>query len=299
MKLIEICPLCGHKKLDRVGEAVDCLVSNDLFEIKQCLACGVMITDPQPRPDEIGNYYQSEDYISHQDARKSLFERVYGWVKRIMISRKMKLVDRYFEPGLPRNIVDFGCATGAFLEKAQQEGYRAMGVEPNDLARTKAKEKGLHVVKSFEDIDLREDVGCVSMWHVLEHVPDPADLLDQIKEKLVANGLIIVAVPDHTSWDAEYYGQHWAAWDVPRHLYHFDVPALKGFFERKGLVFQGKYPLWFDSFYVSLLSEKNRKTGVLGQARGFLVGMVSFVLALMGRKPWSSHVFVFRNSFTQ
>lgn len=209
-------------------------------------------TSPKPTKEELSSYYQSEDYISHTDGSRSLFEKLYQVVKEFTLSRKQKLLHSY----LPRKgtALDIGAGTGDFLAHIKRHSWKTAGVEPNEQARKLAQDKGVKLVASLETVSGSFDA--ISMWHVLEHVYDLEEQIAWLKDHLAAGGSLFVAVPNFESWDAQYYKEFWAAYDVPRHLYHFSQKAIRGLFEEHKLEVVKIHPMIFDAYYVSLLSEK-------------------------------------------
>jgi len=267
----------------------DHAVSKEDFELWEDPGYGLLKTLPVP-PD-LGRYYQSEDYISHTDGRRSLFERAYQLVKRHTISRKEKLIRGCLKR--PGNLLDIGAGTGDFLAYAEQKGWTATGMEPNPKARERARNKGVLLLGDTASLpDASFDV--VTLWHVLEHVADLGGQLSELKRICRPNGWIVVAVPNYRSYDARHYGAFWAAFDVPRHLWHFSKTAIEKLFATKQIALQKNHPMYFDSFYVSLLSEKY-KTGKTNAIKALCVGLLSNINGTFSGE-FSSHVYVLKNA---
>lgn len=232
-------------------------LSQEAFELWRYPESGLLET--RPRPAELGKYYDSDSYISHTDSRRTFLDRMYQWVKRFSIRQKLRLIDSYCSPGSERALLDVGAGTGDFLLAAQSDGWEVTGIEPNGSARTKASEKGVSLQPGWEGLtDRRFQV--ITLWHVLEHVPDLAREILRLINALEPNGTLIVAVPNYKSYDSQYYGPFWAAYDVPRHLWHFSRSAMESVFAHYEMQVVATRPMVFDAFYVSLLSEKY-KTG--------------------------------------
>ena len=243
-------------------------------------------TFPKPDVKEISKYYDSKNYISHQKEAKIFKDKVYNWVRNHMLNTKTKWIKN--EVGTSVNLLDFGCGVGEFVKRANQKGLIAEGIEPNYEARQIGIQNKQNIFADLSDINnKRFDV--VTLWHVLEHLHEPDLFLKEIRNYLNKKGKLIIAVPNFESQDAKYYNQYWAAYDVPRHLYHFSKKSISILAEQNGFKINKTYPLKFDSYYVSMLSEKY-KTGKIGFQwiwNGFLSNCKA-----RKNKEWSSLVFV-------
>ncbi len=265
-------------------------ISKEEFRLLRDETIDLVFTYPQPSEDKLGSYYESEDYISHTDGKRSLFEKAYQFVKNIALKRKLKLINELqSSKGL---LLDIGTGTGDFLSQAKQNGWQIIGVEPNEKARNIALQKGVTYIGHTSELE-DHSVDVVTMWHVLEHVPDVNAQIKELKRLLKPAGTIVIAVPNFNSYDANYYGKFWAAYDVPRHLWHFSRLSIEKLFEREKLQLLETRPMFFDSFYVSLLSEKY-KTGKMNYLTAFLVGLQSNWKARTSR-DYSSHIYIIKN----
>jgi 2-polyprenyl-3-methyl-5-hydroxy-6-metoxy-1,4-benzoquinol methylase len=250
----------------------------------------MLLTFPKPSPDQLPNYYESADYISHTDGKRSVFEKLYHVIKSIALKNKVKLINSHSEKG---TLLDIGAGTGDFLVVAQKEGWQTQGIEPSPTAKAIAINKGVIFADSLSDFqDNSFDV--ITMWHVLEHVPNLEEYLSELKRLIKPNGTIFIAVPNFKSFDAEYYGKYWAAYDTPRHLWHFSKNSIQKLAGEFKLQLQEVLPMKFDSFYVSLLSEKY-KNGRMNFIRAFFVGWKSNLNG-NSTKEYSSHIYVIKNS---
>ena len=274
--------------------ARDHLVSGKTFNIVRCVKCSFLLTNPRPDPDEIHQYYQSEAYISHTDKSRSFDDFLYHQVKAFMLKRKIRLLKKHTIHE-QKKLLDFGCGTGGFLMAAVDAGFKAEGFEPGEVAQRVAKGKGLtvfnHVDILFKKETNRYDI--ISLWHVLEHIHEFPAILHNFNTLLYDNSLLFIAVPMANSADAKYYKQHWAAYDLPRHLYHFTRKSLTSACQNAGFKLIDKQPMVFDSYYVSLLSEKHMGSR-FPLFKAFCRGSISNLKAMFKNSPWSSEVFVFK-----
>ncbi|MCO4292758.1 class I SAM-dependent methyltransferase [Solitalea sp. MAHUQ-68] len=267
----------NNNELTEFITATDYTVSGKEFSIKIDEATGLLVTTPRPEESDLGKYYESKDYISHTDGNKSLFEKVYNQVRNYSLKKKLKLVESKHAKA---TLLDIGCGTGAFLQTCKNAGWKVSGVEPGEKARTLAQFKvNENISPSLFDAGLNDKkFDVITMWHVLEHVPDLNQTIERLKQLLTSTGILIVAVPNYNSYDALHYGRFWAAYDVPRHLYHFSQQSIKEVFGNHGFGLTETKPMIFDSFYVSLLSEQY-KTGRKKWFSAFLMGLESNIKA--------------------
>ena len=268
----------------------DFSVSGESFSLLLNEEYQLLKTHPQPTLDKLGSYYEFEDYISHTDGKRTLFEKMYHFVKRNAIRKKVSLIHSY-QP-LKGRILDIGAGTGDFLLEAKNQNWEILGIEPNDKAKGIAIGKGIKFGDTIEKLE-SNSFDVITMWHVLEHVPDVEHQVAELKRLLKPSGTIIIAVPNFKSYDAKHYGAFWAAYDVPRHLWHFSKTAIEKLFDKQNMNLEDIKPMWFDSFYVSLLSEKY-KTGKMNFVSGFFIGLISNLSGLF-KKEFSSHIYVLKN----
>ena len=268
----------------------DFSVSGESFSLLLNEEYQILKTHPQPTLDKLGSYYEFEDYISHTDGKRTLFEKMYHFIKRKAIRDKVKLINSY-QP-LKGRILDIGAGTGDFLLECKNQNWEILGIEPNDKAKGIAVGKGIKFGDTIEKLE-SNSFDVITMWHVLEHVPDVEHQVAELKRLLKPSGTIIIAVPNFKSYDAKYYKEFWAAYDVPRHLWHFSKTAIEKLFDKQNMNLEDIKPMWFDSFYVSLLSEKY-KSGKMNFISGFFIGLISNVSGLF-KKEFSSHIYVLKN----
>ena len=269
-------------------------VSGEEFELIQNLEYDFLETTPQPSSDKLHEYYKSEDYISHTDSKRNLFEKAYHLVRTISLKKKLRLINSSVSKS--KNLLDVGCGTGDFLQTAQQNNWQVSGIEPNEQARHIANKKTNNSVFEIEALLKFESnsFDVITLWHVLEHLPNLEDHIRVFKKLLKPKGTLIIAIPNYKSYDAKHYKQFWAAYDVPRHLWHFNQASISKLVSKQSLKVKKVKPMWFDSFYVSMLSEKH-KTGKMNPIKGFCIGLLSNIKAL-STKEASSLIYIIKNS---
>ncbi|WP_223266326.1 class I SAM-dependent methyltransferase [Gelidibacter gilvus] len=246
-------------------------VSQESFELLYNVDLEMLETFPQPSTDKLPDYYKSDDYISHTDGKRNVFEKVYHFVKGIALKRKMKLIDSISNN--TKSLLDVGCGTGDFLQVAFESGWTITGIEPNEQARTLANKKTNDAILNSEQLFTlqSQSFDVITLWHVLEHLPDLEVHFSLFKKLLKPDGVLIIAVPNFKSYDAQLYKEFWAAYDVPRHLWHFSQESIKRLANGVQLELMKTLPMKFDAFYVSLLSEKY-KFGKINYFKGFWNG---------------------------
>jgi 2-polyprenyl-3-methyl-5-hydroxy-6-metoxy-1,4-benzoquinol methylase len=270
---------------------IDHSVSKEIFELYYDQELDMLITSPQPSLENLGSYYESNDYISHTDSKRSLFEKAYHFVKGVALKNKLNLINNC--SSAKGNLLDIGAGTGDFLLTAKQNGWSAIGVEPSEKAKGIAIGKGIKFSDSTQELE-SNSFDVITMWHVLEHVPNLEIQIKELKRLVKSNGTIIIAVPNFKSYDANYYGKFWAAYDVPIHFWHFSKTAIQLLFEKENIKLEKVLPMKFDSFYVSLLSEKY-KNGKMNFVKAIWIGLVSNWKAKRSSE-YSSHIYVLKNT---
>ncbi len=267
----------------------DFTLSGETFQLLHDSQRDMLITDPQPK--DLSKYYESEDYISHTDSAESWVDKVYQFVKQFNLRSKLSLINA--NSSGDKSLLDIGAGTGDFLAFSKSRGWKVVGVEPNKRAQQKAAEKGVDLKNDLKLLgDQHFDV--ITLWHVLEHLPDLDKQIGEMVSLLKDNGTLIVAVPNYKSYDAGFYKNFWAAYDVPRHLWHFSRKSIPLIFGEHGMEVVNTKPMIFDAFYVSLLSEQYR-TGKPHFLRAFGVGLYSNVRALWS-KEYSSIIYILKRA---
>lgn len=289
----EYCPICEAKNIQEKFVVKDYTVSGEEYMLYQCNDCSFVFTQDIPSQEEIGAYYASQNYISHSNTQKGLVNNLYHKVRKITLASKCKMIIAETKT-VKGNLLDVGCGTGAFLNEMKTAGWNITGLEPDETARKNARE--LFNIDSQPSPELfalpAGSYDAITMWHVLEHVHQLHEYVEQLKNLLKPGGRLLIAVPNYTSHDADHYQRFWAAYDVPRHLYHFSPASMRILMEKHGLQVLKTKPMWFDSFYVSMLSEQYKNDGKGNMIGAFFTGLVSNIKALFNKERCSSVIYV-------
>jgi SAM-dependent methyltransferase len=288
------CPLCSSAEIRLNLTSNDYFKSRESFPVWSCSVCGFSFTQDVPDETAIGNYYDSDDYISHSDSTKGLVNKIYRMVRKRMLRKKRRIVNS--DTGLKEgSIIDIGSGTGHFAAEMKNSGWIARGIEINEKARNASVDKfGLEIISpvkisAFED----DSFDCITLWHVLEHFNDLHSYIYEINRILKPGGTCIIALPNISSFDADHYGQYWAAYDVPRHLWHFNPDTFGFLFEARGFRMVNLRPLPLDVFYISILSERY-KGNSLAFISGMLKGAYFAFRALFNKRKSSSLIYTLR-----
>jgi 2-polyprenyl-3-methyl-5-hydroxy-6-metoxy-1,4-benzoquinol methylase len=275
-------------------EVKDYSVSGEIFQLLHNSEYDYLETSPMPTSEELPEYYKSEDYISHTNSKRNLFEKAYHVIRQISLKRKLKLINSFSSE--ENKLLDIGCGTGSFLKIAKENNWKITGIEPNEQARNIANSETENAVFNTEKLqELKpHHFDVITLWHVLEHLPNLEAHITLLKKLLKPNGTLIIAVPNYKSYDAIYYKQFWAAFDVPRHLWHFSQTAIQSLFEKEKLKIVKTLPMVFDAFYVCLLSEKY-KSKRMNPIRAFFVGLRSNLKAKRTGE-YSSLIYCIKNT---
>ena len=287
---IEKCPLCQGSNFQPYLTCKDHTTSGENFKLIKCTTCGFVLTSPRPDDNTIGHYYESANYISHTSQSSSLFGGLYLLARKFTLSWKIKTISKI---KVPDKILDYGCGTGDFLRQCISEGWSGYGVEPSEAAHTKARENTkLNIYKDLSQLSGTK-FEVITLWHVLEHVPDLEEKLIQFRSLMEKDGLLFIAVPNHSSYDAKIYQEQWAAYDVPRHLWHFTQESMQALAKKTGYTIREIKPMRLDAFYISLLSEKylNKSNSLFGMMHAFVMGLKSNLYARRN-KNYSSLIYI-------
>jgi 2-polyprenyl-3-methyl-5-hydroxy-6-metoxy-1,4-benzoquinol methylase len=259
--------------------------------LRRCSQCQLVVTDPRPEETALADYYISDKYISHTGGNNTFIDKIYLMARKITLGWKRRLIE---DNSNQNNILDIGCGTGEFLREMKTHGWNISGVEPSPTARESAeKNTGTNIHQHLSEVQAK-DFSAITLWHVLEHLPDPNHALQTLQSLLGKSGTIFIAVPNPRSYDAQYYKSFWAGYDVPRHLWHFNKENMKMLLEKNGFRLTKIIPMRLDSFYVSLLSESYKHPGrskFFHLVVAIFVGLQSNQIA--GKSiEYSSHIYV-------
>jgi 2-polyprenyl-3-methyl-5-hydroxy-6-metoxy-1,4-benzoquinol methylase len=293
LEKLDMCPFCQGEKFEPFLHSQDFLTNLGEFSVVVCTTCKLVFTNPRPFVERMEQFYPSKKYQSHKQNESALFDRLYFFAQAVMLRRKFSVVKRLIKPGA--KLLDIGCGVGQFAHFMAARGYSASAIEPSSAARQQAKKKGLRVFENLAGfVSAKESrPQIISLWHVLEHQHNCFQEIIEYHKLLDKNGLLIIAVPQFESFDAKFYKENWAGYDLPRHLFHFNKITLVNSVRKVGFELIKTKGMPFDSFYISWLSEKNRKSK-FGFLRAPIIGAISNLLAVFGLTPWSSQFFVFK-----
>ena len=283
------CPVCSEEKFSPFIKVEDHMISKETFDLVSCDNCGFVFTNPIPSLDCLGDYYKSDEYVSHSSTSKGIINWLYHKVREKTLNQKKQLIDKLSKN---KKVLDVGAGTGHFVRKLKDNGYSVIGIEPDADARKLALELNeVYLLKQEHLYELdAASIDVVTMWHVLEHIPNLNEDLERMSAILGTNGYMVVAVPNRASFDALHYKEYWAAYDVPRHLYHFRKTDLICLMEKHQLQLVDVIPMKFDAFYVSMLSEKYKKGSLL---KALWIGFISNMKAKKA-DGYSSQIYIFR-----
>ncbi|WP_035559542.1 class I SAM-dependent methyltransferase [Hymenobacter sp. IS2118] len=290
---LENCPICGKTDFKNKLVVEDRTVSHESFAIVQCAACTFQFTNPRPGAADIGRYYESDAYVSHNSSAAGLVNQAYKVARFFTMRRKVGLLNKY----APRRgkMLDYGCGTGHFLAAAKAGSWQVAGLEPSPRARQEASQRlgqpiGEQELTAFEP----GTFDAITLWHVLEHVHTLNETLTQLTALLKPDGVLLIAVPNVESLDAQHYRELWAAYDVPRHLYHFAPKTMTQLLKKHKLVVSETLPMPLDAYYVSMLSEKHKAERAGGLLTVLKAGYKSNQYAAQHEGQYSSLLYVAR-----
>ncbi|MFY0626206.1 MAG: class I SAM-dependent methyltransferase [Reichenbachiella sp.] len=289
---VEICPCCNSKEFVNHLICDDYSVSQESFAIMKCSNCGFLVTSPRPDQNSIGTYYQSDDYVSHNNKSNNLTNFLFKIARSFTLKQKYRLVNKL---STKKRLLDYGSGSGVLLNHFKENGWQVHGIEPDDKTREQSIDTyKLDVKKNLQDLSSNK-YDIISLWHVLEHVHDLNTTIKQFHSILSNKGHLIIAVPNHQSYDQKFYKEYWAAYDVPRHLYHFSQTTIKELMKYHSFEFIESHPQKLDAYYVSLLSEKYKKNP-LRYIKSILIGWLSNRWANKNHNNYSSLIYIFKKA---
>lgn len=299
LETLRECPSCSKTAFTKQLTCTDYTYSKEPFTIYSCDTCSLSFTNPRPDENGIGVYYNNPEYVSHTDTTEGLLFTLYGIVKGYTLGQKRKLLEQL---STTKTALDYGAGSGDFSNELARNGWSVAAYEPDTNARTLVQEKNesILLVDSLDTISDKSK-SVIALWHVLEHVHRLQETVKQFNRIIADDGKLVIAVPNHTSFDAKFYKENWAAYDVPRHLYHFSPKSIETLMQPLGFKLVAMKPMWFDSYYVSLLSEKNSSSSnwinsLFGWGRAFVVGSISNLKALLSKEKCSSVIYIFEKT---
>ncbi|MBQ2808123.1 MAG: class I SAM-dependent methyltransferase [Bacteroidaceae bacterium] len=288
------CPLCKGNGISKRFACKDHFATGEVFDIYECAECGFVFTQGVPDEKEIGRYYESQDYISHSDTKKGLFNRIYHIVRSIMLGRKARIIENLT---LLKNgkILDYGAGTGYFARTMEKRGWDVTAIEKSPQARELAlKEFGFGMLPEEHLAEIKDrSLDVVTLWHVMEHIQDLDGFWDELYRILDDTGIAVIALPNCKSYDAKRYNEDWAAYDVPRHLWHFTPMTVMRWGEKHGFILERQMTMPFDGFYISMLSERYKGIRMPG-IKGLWNGVKGWFATCTRREASSSIIYVFR-----
>lgn len=266
------CPVCSNKSFTDLVSCSDYTTSHETFHVKRCNNCGLGVTSPRPDVASSPSYYKSDQYISHTSTSRSVVDSIYLIIRCFTTRWKYRLIKPYLRQ---HGLLDYGCGTGTFLALVNKHGHAVAGIEPSPDARSQVH-PDIPTASSLAQLP-HTQFDAITLWHVLEHVYSPAETIRQLAALLTEHGTLLIAVPNRESHDASHYKEYWAAYDVPRHLWHFTPSSMATFLHHEGLQIQEIIPMKLDAYYVSLLSERYHKgsLGLAGMIRATWIGLKS------------------------
>ena len=288
---IERCPICLGSDFRTHFACEDKTVSHETFSIKVCVNCTLGITSPRPEQEKLSSYYQSSEYISHSGKASGIISGAYLLARKFTLRWKRNLLQNFYKEG---SLLDYGCGTGEFLHTMQSAGWSIQGIEPSDVARKKATELTGRTIETTITTFKPETFHAITLWHVLEHVPDLNEKLNELRVLIKQHGIIFIAVPNYLSADSVFYKEHWAGYDTPRHLWHFTKESMTRLLEKSGFKLEAIKPMKLDAFYISMLSEKNQgKKTITSFTNALIRGTISNYKG-KSTMNYSSHIYIAR-----
>ena len=290
------CPLCGGNDTSHFTDCTDHAVSNETYSLQRCGSCGLIFTIAPPDSQDKQTYSKLDQELNRADNPRKRLDRLYYYARILNIRRKIRLIERLTRVSSGK-LLNYGAKSGYFSSRMTDRGWKVTSLEEYHEQRIFSLEMFHHRMMDIDEIDSLPpgSFDAVTLWHTLEHQEDPHTLIEKLIRLLKPNGLLFAAVPNTDSLDAAWYGSQWAAWDVPRHLLHFNTTSMIRFGLAHNLVLMHHERMPFEAFYIPMLSEKfkgNRHPIITGAVRG----LKFWHKTNTDREKSSSIVYVFRKN---
>lgn len=291
---IDLCPICANNGSREIFICKDHLTTNEEFSIYECPSCGFAFTQDFPSENEIGRYYEAPEYVSHSDTQQGVINTLYHWARKIALKSKTKIASKYSSDNA-ETLLDIGSGTGYFLNAMRLQKWVVTGIEKSKTTREYAHQKfGLNIQDADYLFNIPNEIkDVVTMWHVLEHIEKLNETMSNLHRILKDDGVLIIALPNKKSADALAYAKEWAAYDVPRHLWHFSPEDFSLFAEKHNFKIEKMKAMYFDPFYIAMLSEKNKGTSAPSLV-GLIKGGVYFIQSLFNTQKCSSIIYILK-----
>jgi 2-polyprenyl-3-methyl-5-hydroxy-6-metoxy-1,4-benzoquinol methylase len=273
MIVLKTCPLCDSSDIYHHMTSKDYFLTQEAFTIDSCQNCKLRFTNPRPQTTNLSKYYQSDNYISHSNQSNGLINRLYQIVRKRTLQQKFRLLSKHLSNQVGIQHLDYGCGTGHFIHFAAKRGWKSIGYEPDNRALTLPNPL---IFNSLDSVNSNAPYDVITLFHVLEHVGDLNKTIDNLLAMLKTDGILLLALPNPESYDAQHYQEQWAGYDLPRHLYHFNQKSVRYLAQKHGIRIEEISAMVYDSFYVSMLSEKYRDAKarfIKGITRGLISNM--------------------------
>ena len=288
------CPLCGASGQMPYADCIDFTVSKESFILLRCPQCGVVFTSNPPKESETIRYDTLDLKLKLGDSPRGLTDKLYYYVRHRMLRKKASIVEsQSYRTG--GTLLNYGAKTGYFSHYMERRGWKVTSIEKYHEERQFSLETFHHRMYDVSEMDrlTPETFDVITLWHVFEHCYNPNGLLNRFYRLLRPGGILLIACPNICSTDAMHYGANWAAYNVPRHLWHFNPTSLSNLLNKHGFTLMHRQKLSYDCFYISVLSEKN-KNSKMPFLRGMWFGMRCWFISLARLDKSSSLVYVFR-----
>jgi SAM-dependent methyltransferase len=231
------CNICGENNTELLFKTSDLRhkTTEQIFSVVRCNNCALVYLNPQPEKNEIQDFYPDE-YPPHQKEREPLIKKS-KWLSTLFKILKPKK-RKWAKNDETKTVLDIGCGSGKKLEELRQRNsnWTFFGLDTDTRAVKIATEKGFNIFEGelMEAKYADASFDLIFMEHVLEHVPDPALLLNETRRILKSDGILFITVPNFRSWERILFGQYWRPLEMPRHLYNFTPATLKKLLQKCG-----------------------------------------------------------------